>query len=86
MGRILFTGINLASQWKQFIELLGGSPSDLEFLQTLDIRQAQKTVIDNTEARPPIDWERFILDGAIPRLISEFLTSEILKFKKKLRN
>uniref|UniRef100_A0A914M027 Protein kinase domain-containing protein n=2 Tax=Meloidogyne TaxID=189290 RepID=A0A914M027_MELIC len=73
-GKILFTGITLSSQWKQFIELLGSSPSDLEFIKSLNLKKTQRTVIDNIEERPPIDWERFIPDGAIPKLISEFLT------------
>jgi len=70
----------LSSQWKQFIELLGSSPSDLEFIKSLNLKKTQRTVIDNIEERPPIDWERFIPDGAIPKLISEFLTSKIGKY------
>uniref|UniRef100_A0A915LKI1 Protein kinase domain-containing protein n=1 Tax=Meloidogyne javanica TaxID=6303 RepID=A0A915LKI1_MELJA len=73
-GKILFTGITLSSQWRQFIELLGSSPSDLEFTKSLNLKKTQRTVIENIEERPPIDWERFIPDGAIPKLISEFLT------------
>ncbi|KAF7636314.1 Protein kinase domain-containing protein [Meloidogyne graminicola] len=76
-GKILFTGINLSSQWKQFVELLGCSNSDLEFIiKTYNIKQKQRTIIENIGEHPLIDWKCFISEGDIPRLISEFLTIE----------
>jgi serine/threonine protein kinase len=80
LGRILFTGNNLAKQWQLFVDVLG-SPSEFSFLQKLNVKEQNRAVVEAIEPREPVDWEKFIPEEAVPKLVNQFLTSELDKKK-----
>ena len=74
LGRILFTGTSLATQWANFIGTLG-TPADWKFLDAFNVREKNRAIVEGMEGKEAVDWEQFIPEEAVPRLISEFLTS-----------